>query len=213
VTCGRIVPFVATLGTMSVVRGILLTYTGQQPLSGQDDAFMVWGGANLGPVPVPLVISLLILFALWLFLERTRAGRDLYAIGGSREAAFLAGVSVEKGLMVAFVISGLLAAVSGVLVASRINSASVQLGTDTPLLAISAAMIGGASLLGGKGNIVASFIGVVALGMLNNGMNLVGVPTYHQIAIRALILIAVVALDALAARVQRGRLTMSRIAD
>jgi len=213
VTRGKIVPFVATLGTMSVVRGLLLTYTGQQPMSGSDPSFAFLGGGNIGPVPTPLVITLALLFVLSVFLERTRRGRDLYAIGGSPEAAFLAGVAVGRGLMIAFMISGLLAAISGVLVASRINSASVQLGADTPLLAISAALIGGASLLGGKGSVVASFIGVLALGMLANGMNLLGVPTYNQIAIRALILVAVVTLDALATRIERRGLTMSRIAN
>ncbi|MBA3518297.1 MAG: ABC transporter permease [Rhizobiales bacterium] len=213
VTRGKIVPFVATLGTMSVVRGLLLTYTGQQPMSGSDPSFAFLGGGNIGPVPTPLVITLALLFVLSVFLERTRRGRDLYAIGGSPEAAFLAGVAVGRGLMIAFMISGLMAAISGVLVASRINSASVQLGADTPLLAISAALIGGASLLGGKGSVVASFIGVLALGMLANGMNLLGVPTYNQIAIRALILVAVVTLDALATRIERRGLTMSRIAN
>ena len=212
VTRGKIVPFVATLGTMSVIRGVLFTYTGQQPLSGTDPAFGFLGGGSIGPFPIPLLISLVLVVILAVFLERTREGRNLYAIGGSTEAAFLAGVSVERGLMIAFMISGLMAAISGVLVASRINSASVQLGTDTPLLAISAALIGGASLLGGRGSVVASFFGVFALGMLNNGMNLVGIPTYNQIAIRALILVGVVALDALATSIQRRRITMSRIA-
>jgi ribose transport system permease protein len=212
VTRGKIVPFVATLGTMSVIRGVLFTYTGQQPLSGTDPAFGFLGGGSIGPFPIPLLISLVLVVILAVFLERTREGRNLYAIGGSTEAAFLAGVSVERGLMIAFMISGLMAAISGVLVASRINSASVQLGTDTPLLAISAALIGGASLLGGRGSVVASFFGVFALGMLNNGMNLVGIPTYNQIAIRALILVSVVALDALATSIQRRRITMSRIA-
>ncbi len=212
VTRGKIVPFVATLGTMSLVNGLLLTYTGQRSLVGGDDAFAWWGGGQVGPVPVPLIVVLAVLGGLWVFLERTRQGRDLYAIGGNNDAAFLGGVSVQKGLLVAFVLSGMLSAISGILVASRLNSASVQLGGDAPLMSISAALIGGASLLGGKGSIVAAFFGVLALGVLNNGMDLLGVPTYSQIAIRALILIAIVAIDALTNGLSRRNLASSRIA-
>ena len=212
VTRGKIVPFVATLGTMSLVNGLLLTYTGQRSLVGGDDAFAWWGGGQVGPVPVPLIVVLAVLGGLWVFLERTRQGRDLYAIGGNNDAAFLGGVSVQKGLLVAFALSGVLSAISGILVASRLNSASVQLGGDAPLMSISAALIGGASLLGGKGSIVAAFFGVLALGVLNNGMDLLGVPTYSQIAVRALILIAIVAIDALTNGLSRRNLASSRIA-
>jgi ribose transport system permease protein len=206
VTKGRIVPFVATLGTMSVVRGLLLTYTKQQPISGIDDAFTWWGGGSVGIVPVPLLITLALLVGLAIFLRRTRAGRNLYAIGGSREAAYLAGIAVGRHQFLAYVISGTLAAVSGVLLASRLNSATVQLGNDSALLSISAALIGGASLLGGRGRIVGAFLGVLALGMLTNGMNLLGTDTYYQIAVRASILIAVVAIDAFSITVARRRL-------
>ena len=130
VTRGKIVPFVATLGTMSVVTGLLFTYTDQHTLVGSDDAFAWWGGGQIGPVPVPLIVVLVVLVGLWGFLEHTRQGRNLYAIGGNKDAAFLGGVSVEKGLLLAFVISGGLSAMAGILVASRLNSASVQLGGD-----------------------------------------------------------------------------------
>jgi ribose transport system permease protein len=205
VTYGRIVPFVATLGTMSLVRGVLLTYTRQQPLAGQDDSFTWWGGGSLGPVPVPILISFLLILVLSVFLHRTRAGRNLYAIGGNKEAAYLAGVSVRRYEFLAYLTAGLLSGLAGVLLASRLNSASVQLGNDTPLLSISAALIGGASLLGGRGSVFGAFLGVLALGMLGNGMNLLGVQTYYQIAVRAIILMAVVALDAFTRNMVRRR--------
>ena len=211
VTKGKIVAFVATLGTMSLVRGLLLTYTGQASLVGIDPAFTFWGDGQIGPVPVSFLVVLAILLALYALLGHLRQGRNLYAIGGNQDAAFLGGVSVNKGLMMAFMLSGLMAAVSGVLVASRLNSASVQLGSDAPLMSISAALIGGASLFGGKGSIIAAFFGVLALGILNNGMNLLGVPTYTQIAVRALILIAIVVIDALATRLRRAELDNARI--
>jgi ribose/xylose/arabinose/galactoside ABC-type transport system permease subunit len=136
-------------------------------------------------------------------MNRTRAGRNLYAIGGSRDAAYLAGIAVERHQLLAYVLSGLLASISGVLLASRLDSATVNLGNDTPLLSIAAALIGGASLLGGRGRILGAFLGVLALGMLTNGMNLLGVNTYDQIAVKAAILIAVVALDAFSRTVAR----------
>src|SRR5919201_1897806 len=178
VTRGKIVPFIATLGTMSLVSGILFTYTRQQPLPGHDEGFTFWGNGSIGPVPVPIIITLMLMSLLTLFLRRTRAGRNLYAVGGSKEAAYLAGISVQRFQFLAFTISGFTAGLAGVLLASRLNSATVQLGTDTPLLSISAAIIGGASLLGGRGSTIGAFLGVLALGALTNGMNLLGVQTY-----------------------------------
>lgn len=205
VTRARIIPFIATLGTMSVARGVMLTYTHQQPLSGSIEDFAFWGAGSLGPVPVPLIIALLLAAILSLALRYTRFGRNLYAVGGNREAAYLAGVSVDRHLFAAFVASGVLSALGGVLLASRLNSATVQLGNDTPLLALSAALIGGASLLGGRGTIGGAFLGVLALGMLANGLDLLGVETYHQIAIRAAILIVVVGADALLGNLAKRR--------
>jgi ribose transport system permease protein len=210
VTRARIIPFIATLGTMSVARGIMLTYTHQQPLSGAIDSFTLWGGGNFGPIPVPFVIALALALFLSLVLKYTRLGRNLYAIGGDREAAYLAGISVNRHLFIAFLASGFLSALSGVLLASRLNSATVQLGNDTPLLALSAALIGGASLLGGRGAIGGAFLGILALGMLGNGLDLLGVQTDYQIAIRAAILILVVGIDALAANFVKLRLARVR---
>jgi ribose transport system permease protein len=206
VTRARIIPFIATLGTMSIARGVMLTYTHQQPLSGIIDSFAIWGAGGLGLVPLPLIIALGLTLMLSLALKYTRLGRNLYAIGGDREAAYLAGVSVNRHLFIAFLASGVLSALGGVLLASRLNSASVQLGNDTPLLALTAALIGGASLLGGRGTVGGAFLGVLALGMLANGLNLLGVETYHQIAIRAAILIMVVGVDALAGSLAKRRI-------
>jgi len=213
VTRGRIVAFVATLGTMSVVTGMVLTYTKQRPLVGTDENFAWWGGGQIGPLPVPLVIVLILLVAIWVLLEHTRAGRQLYAVGGNHDAAFLGGISINRALVGAFTLSGFLAGVAGVLVASRLDSASSQLGGDAPLTAIAAALIGGASLLGGRGSILAAFIGVLALGVLSNGMDLLGIPTYTQIAIHAVILVAIVAIDALATGLRRRNAALLRISE
>ncbi len=197
VTRGGIVPFIATLGTMTLVNGIMLTYSGQRPFAGIDDSFTFWGSGSVGPVPVPLFFSVFFLVVLGIVYRYTKTGRDLYASGGNVEAAHLAGINVTRSRSITYLISGLLAAASGVLLSSLLNSSSPHIGLDTPLWALAAAIMGGASLLGGKGTAVGTLFGVLSLGILANGMDLVGVPTYYQIGIKALILILVVALDAI----------------
>jgi ribose transport system permease protein len=206
VTKGKIVPFIATLGTMTLVRGIMLTYTLQKPISGVDEAFQFWGGGSIGIVPTPIIIVLFVALILFVVLKYTKFGRNLYAVGGNSEAAFLAGIRVNKFKFFAFVISGFLAAISGVLLASRLNSSTPHIGLDSANWAIAAAIMGGASMTGGKGNVFGSVLGVVTLGILVNGMNLVGVHTYFQIGIRAMILLIVVIIDAISALNLRKRL-------
>ncbi len=122
----------------------------------------------------PILIVLAICVAVHVLLAYTQFGRNLYAVGGNLEAAFLAGIDVVRNKILAFVLSGLLAAVSGVLLASRLNSSTVHIGLDSGLWAIAAAIIGGASLTGGKGSVLGAVLGVVTLGVLVNGMNLLG---------------------------------------
>lgn len=192
----KIAAFIVTLGTMSLFAGVLLTYTHEQPIPGRSHAFTLWGGGSLWVVPVPAVIAGAVALLLHCVLRYTRSGRNIYAVGGNEEAAHVAGISIARHQVLAFVISGLCASLSGILLASSLDSASVQVGVDTPLLSIAAAIIGGASLLGGRGGIGGALIGIAVLGVLANGMDSLGVPTYYQIGTRALILIAVVAFDA-----------------
>jgi ribose transport system permease protein len=206
ITRGGIVPFIATLGTMTLVNGSMLTYTRQRPLAGKDDSFTYWGSGSIGPIPVPLVFALVFLVVLSVVYQYTKFGRDLYASGGNEEAAHLAGINVARSRFITYLISGLLAASSGVLLSSLLDSASPQIGTDTPLWALAASIIGGASFAGGRGTAVGALFGVLSLGILANGMDLIGVPTYYQIGIKALILILVVGLDAVLARNLRNGL-------
>ena len=197
VTKGKIVPFIATLGTMTLVRGMMLTYTLQKPIIGQDEAFQFWGAGSIGIVPTPIIVVLLVALILFVVLNYTQFGRNLYAVGGNSEAAFLSGIRVNKFKFLSFVISGFLAAIAGVLLASRLNTSTPHIGLDSANWAIAAAIMGGASMMGGKGNVLGSVLGVVTLGILVNGMNLIGVHTYFQIGIRALILLVVVIIDAI----------------
>jgi ribose transport system permease protein len=206
VTRLRIVPFIATLGTMTLVRGLMLTYTRQEPIAGKIESFTFWGSGSLGLIPIPIIIVLAVMVILHIFLNYTRFGRNLYAIGGNKEAAHLAGIPLARHQFTAFVISGTTAGLAGVLLASRLNSSTIHVGFDTGLLSIAAAILGGASLLGGRGTVWGALLGVLALGILANGMDLLGVYTYYQIAIRAIILLIAVAVDALYVRVIRDRL-------
>lgn len=210
VTRARIAPFIVTLGSLNLVTGLLLTYTHQQPIAGTMRGFTVLGAGTIGFIPVPMLIALGFALALHGMLRYTRLGRNMYAAGGNADAAFVAGVQVGRTQFASYVVSGGMAAVSGVLLASSLNAASAQVGFDTQLLALTAAIIGGASLLGGRGGVGGAFIGVVVLSVLNNGMDLLGVPTYYQIGTRALVLIIVVALDSLYALMAQRRLEMFR---
>jgi ribose transport system permease protein len=211
VTRGGIVPFIATLGTMTLVNGIMLTYTRQAPIAGHDESFTFWGSGSLGPIPVPFVIVTVMLIVLHTIYRFTKLGRNFYASGGNQDAAYLAGINVARSRFITYLISGFMAAVAGVLLSSLLNSSSPHIGLDTPLWAIAASIMGGASLLGGRGTAIGTLFGVLSLGVLANGMNLVGIQTYFQIGIKALILILVVGLDAVLTQNQRKRLMRTMV--
>src|SRR5215218_2676764 len=165
-------PFVATLGSMTVVQGLMLTYTQQQPIPGHVEWFTVFGAGSLGPVPMPtLILAAVAVFCYW-WLNQTRSGRNIYAVGGNPEAARLAGIDLDRFLP--YVFSGVCAALSGVLLASLLNTSTIHIGLDTPLAVLAASIMGGASLLGGRGSVGGTLLGVLALGMLSNGMDLLG---------------------------------------
>jgi ribose/xylose/arabinose/galactoside ABC-type transport system permease subunit len=195
VTAVGIPPFIATLGSMTVVQGLMLTYTDQQPIPGHVGWFTAFGAGNLGPVPVPTIFLAAAAVACYWLLNHTRTGRNLYAVGGNPEAARLAGISLARHRFLPYVASGFCAALAGVLLASLLNTSTIHIGLDTPLAVLAASIMGGASLLGGRGSVGGTLLGVLALGVLANGMDLLGVFTYYQIAIRAAILVAVVVVD------------------
>lgn len=197
VTRARVIPFIATLGTMTVVRGLMLTYTRQEPISGTVPWFADISNGNIGPIPIPTAILIVVLLILHLVLNRTRFGRNLYAVGGNREACKLAGIRADYYAFLSYVISGALSALAGILLASRLNAATIHIGQDTPLLVLTASVMGGASMLGGRGSALGTLLGILTLGVLGNGMNLLGVPNFYQIAIRAILLIVIVVFDAL----------------
>ena len=206
----KIPAFIVTLGTMTLVYGIVLTYTKQQSIIGKVDSFTILGSGSIGPLPIPTLIMLILLFIFHMMLNYTKLGRYLYAIGSNEQATFQASVRIVRYKILAFTISGFCAALAGILLASRLNSSSIHIGQQTALFVITGCIMGGASILGGKGSALGAFLGVLTLGVLINGMRLLSVFTYNQLAIQALLFITVVAVDAFYVNKVKNRIIKSK---
>ncbi|AOY00222.1 ribose ABC transporter permease [Jeongeupia sp. USM3] len=197
VTKGKVAPFIATLGTMTLYRGLTMVYTNGSPMTGfnSDFIYMLGSGYVFGIVPVPVVITLVVFGALWFVLKKTVFGRHVYAVGGNPEASKLSGVKVDRVQLWVYALSGLMAALAGAILTSRLNSAQPTAGAGYELDAIAAVVIGGTSLAGGRGWIVGTLIGAVLLGVLNNGLNLLGVSSFYQQVIKGIIILLAVLID------------------
>ncbi|MFI4942057.1 MAG: ABC transporter permease [Burkholderiales bacterium] len=192
VTRGRLPPFIATLGMMSVARGAALVFTEGRPISGFDTGFRSLATGRVLGLPTPVLVVALVYVAAHLLLTRTRFGRYVYAIGGNEEATRLSGVAVRFHKTMVYVLCGTTSALAAVLLTSRLNSAQPIAGMMYELDAIAATVIGGTSLLGGSGSLGGTLVGALIMGVLRNGLNLLGVSSYlQQIVIGAVIIVAV----------------------
>jgi ribose transport system permease protein len=201
VTRGGISSFIATLGTMIAVRGLVFTYTKGLPISGSNlDASLAMAKPLVGFLTPRVLIFIVAAMLLQLFMSSTRIGRDFYAVGGNRDAALAAGIPVERRIWTGFMISGFLAAIAGVIVAVELDTGSPVLGTQTALVAITAVVIGGTSLLGGRGTILGTVLGELVLAALTTGLILLNVPSRYQQVITGALLVGVVLLDQMQAR-------------
>jgi ribose transport system permease protein len=190
-------PFIATLGMLSIGRGLVYVLTKGYPVTvprGEDLLLQV-GQGYVGIVPVPVIIMLAITVIATLFLSKTTLGRYVYAVGGNEEAARLAGIDVSRVKMFVYTVSGLLAAVSGIILLSRLVSAQPSAGLGFELPVIAAAIIGGTSLVGGEGTVLGAVLGAAIIGVLENGMVLLGVNTYAQQAVTGAVILVAVGLD------------------
>ncbi len=186
-------PFIASLGVMSVARGAALTYTGGVPVFGVRSEWFAWlGSGDVLGFPVIVLVALLGFVATYLLLRYTKLGVYTYAIGGNETASRWAGIPVARYKVLIYTYAGLLTGIAGILLAARVNSGQPLLGTGMELQAIAAVCIGGASMFGGRGSLVGTFFGVLLVGVLNNGLNLLGVSSFiQQIVIGLTILVAV----------------------
>ena len=185
-------PFIATLGMLSVARGVVYISTNAKAVFGAPDSFRLLGQGVIGPVPIPILAVLVVAVVGYVVLSRTRLGRYAYAIGSNPEAARLSGIPIRRYLLSVYVISGALAGFGGMIAASRVNSGQPNYGIGLELDVIAAAVIGGASLFGGQGTVVGTLIGAFLIALIRNGAVLLDVNTfYQQIIIGVVIWIAV----------------------
>lgn len=195
VTVLGIVPFIATLGTNSIMRGLIYVILNGIPLSASSagEAFTWIGQGKLGGwLPYPVLFMAIIAAAAVVILAKSRFGRTVYAIGSNESAAFLSGIKVKAVKFKVYLLCGFLSSVAGIILTSRVASASPTAGQGDETFAIAAAVIGGASLSGGKGNMAGTVIGAFIIGILNNGLNLIGLSSFwQQVAVGCVIILAV----------------------
>ena len=194
----KLQPMIATLGMMSIARGAALTLAGGRTISGYPPGF-TWLGNGTIPgttIPVQIVFMLLLYVIAYYFMRYRRFGRALYSVGGNEEATRLSGINVFKYKTLADTVSGALAGIASVVLVAKLNSAQSIAGQDYELDAIASAVIGGASLLGGKGSIWGTLMGALIIGVIRNGLNLLNVSSYLQKLIIGFIILIAVLVDA-----------------
>lgn len=193
----KMAPFIATLATMTVFRGLTLVYTNGNPITGLSDSFwfQVFGRGYLLGLPVPAITVIISFVILWCLLHKTPFGRKTYAIGGNEKAALISGINVDRMKILIYALNGLLAALAGAILASRLDSAQPTAGTSYELDAIAAVVLGGTSLSGGRGRIVGTLIGALIIGTLNNGLNLLGVSSFYQLVVKGAVILLAVYID------------------
>lgn len=199
VAYGGLSAFVATLATMTAFGGVALLYTdGATIFSGLPEKFFVLGQGSLGPVPITILLMAVVALLSWVLLEHTTLGRRLYAIGGNSEAAFLAGISVRRLRVIAFTLSGLGAAIAGIALTSRLASAHPQAGNPFMLNAAAAVFLGMTSFREGEPHVLGTLFGVLIMGVLGNGLNILGVNSYIQSILTGVIIVLAVLMSGLA---------------
>ena len=190
-------PMIVTLAMMSIFRGATYLLTNGSPISVSDKAFKLIGGGKIfSVIPVPIVIMIAIFIVMYYVLGSTPFGRHIYAVGGNEEASRLSGISITNTKIIAYMISGLMAAIAGIIVTSRLSSAQPLAGQSYEMDAIAAAVIGGTSLKGGQGRFLFTIVGALIIGMLNNALNLLDVSTYYQTVVKGVVILAAVLIDA-----------------
>lgn len=197
-------PLITTLATMITLRGVAYTITGGLPVFGFPESFSVLGQGHIWIIPIPVIIMVAAFGFGYMLLNRMRFGRHVYGIGGNEEATRLSGVNVKRVKYTLYMLEGLLAALAGVVLLSRVNSGQPRAGTGYEFDIITAVLLGGVSIFGGVGRITGVIIGVVLMGVLSNGMILLNVDEYTQQIVKGLVLLSAVGFDQLTKRKKRG---------
>ena len=201
ITKMNITPFIVTMALMTIWRGASFMYTDGRPIWDLPPEFSFLGSGRIGGFPLPTLIMIAVYVVAYIVLSRTKFGRYVYAVGGNKEASRLSGISTDRVIMKTYVISGGLAALSGILLASRMNSGQPNAGLMYELDVIAAVVVGGTSLFGGVGSIIGTFLGAMLIGILRNGLNLMNVSSYLQMIVLGIVILLAVLLDQLKKRI------------
>lgn len=202
-------PFISTLGMSNIARGLALILTNASPISGFPPGIQYLGSAFIGPVPVSFILVIIVYIVFHIFLTRTPTGRYIYAVGGNKEAARLSGINVDKTLIIVYTLSGLMAAMAGLILTGRVNAAYPLAGLGYDQDAIAAVIIGGASFMGGVGTVWGTLIGAMIMAVLRNGLNLLGVSAEWQTVAIGVVIIGAVYVDVIRRRAQAKSQTVN----
>jgi ribose/xylose/arabinose/galactoside ABC-type transport system permease subunit len=204
----KIHPLIITLGMSMIYKGLGYITAGGRNISGLPDSFRIWGQGYLGPVPVPIIIMIIVTLIGAFILSKTYFGRYVFALGGNEEAARLAGLNVNRMKISVFAICGFASGLTSVILLSRVFNGQVTTGAGIEFDALTAALLGGVSFKGGEGTILGLFIGVLIIGVLNNGMQLFGLQDFYQNLVKGAVLLVAVGFDVY----QKGRKAKETIA-
>jgi ribose transport system permease protein len=195
ITTFAIPPFVATLAMLTIARGATMLYSEGIPISNLGSSFEYIGSGWFLGIPVPVWISIIVVLLMVFITKKTTFGRYIYAIGGNEKAAYLSGININRIKLMVYSLAGMMAAIGGILVTSRLNSAQPNAGTSYELDSIAAVVIGGTSLSGGVGSVTGTVIGAVIIGVLNNGLVLLNVSPFWQQVVKGLVILLAVIID------------------
>jgi D-allose transport system permease protein len=190
-------PFIITLGTNAIFRGVTLIISGANPVFGFSYDFINALTGSIFFVPAPVMLALVVALVLWFVTAKTRLGRNIYALGGNRDAAYFSGIDVKLHTLIVFMISGVCAGLAGVLSTARLGAAEPAAGQGFETFAIASAIIGGTSFFGGKGRIPSVVVGGLIIGTISNGLNMLQIQTFYQLVVMGSLIIAAVTLDRL----------------
>ncbi len=188
-------PFIVTLATMNIAKGLAYVYTGGAPVRVVTSEWQFIGAGYVGPVPTPVVILVVVLIVTAIIMNRTKLGRHIYAVGGNAQAAEFSGINVQRVKFYVHAYSGLLAGLAGIVLASRMYSGQPTAGDGAEMDAIAAVVVGGTSMSGGAGTIGGTIIGGLIIGVLNNGLNLLNVNSFWQYVVKGVVILLAVFID------------------
>lgn len=195
VTKAKMPPFIVTLASMQIIRGCAYLYSGGMPIRAIDIAFNRIGNGYLWVFPIPVIIFFVVGICFYILLHKTTFGIHILSVGGNRNCAVFSGINADRVQLIVFAISGVCAAISGIILAARMYSGQPTSGDGAEMDAVASAVLGGTAFTGGKGSILGTFIGILIIGCMNNGLNILNVSSYYQLLIKGVIILLAIYLE------------------